>query len=281
MATNCNTGNCISYNFGKCVFYSGEGATYTIGGVIVTISPQESIDDVVDTLFYTLANYSGPVGPQGIQGIQGIQGPVGPAGAAGADGADGADGDTGYSGIPLFAFRRSATVPSTPTGGVFDYDTKLFTTPPTGWYTTPPAGSNPCYISVYEIVEQWTTGTLVLTGGWSTPVIVFQDGLIGPIGLPGLNGNYITVINNVTTCLNGGITIGYYDGVTATLISSYDFCNPKTGRGIAVFTNYAVAPTDANLATLYANVDGFCKPGTFITGSDVLKAGDIWIKPAL
>jgi len=107
-------------------------------------------------------------------------------GTDGVNGIDGADGADGLSVAQLVIWRRASSQPSTPSGGSFDFGTKTLT-PVTGWFTSPPAGSDPLYSSLATASVTGTTGTdTSLT--WSTPEITVQDGADGADGADGGDG---------------------------------------------------------------------------------------------
>ena len=91
--------------------------------------------------------------------------------AAGTEGLDGA------SYLTVTVWIRSATPPATPTGGSFNF-TGLILTPPTGWTSTVPAGTDPVYISTALASTVGTTG-LDDSLSWSDPVLAFQNGADG------------------------------------------------------------------------------------------------------
>ena len=80
---------------------------------------------------------------------------TGTPGADGTDGTDGTDGVNGNKFVPIF--KRSATLPATPTGNLT----------PAGWSTSIPAvNGQPAWRSDGEI-----SGASTLVGSWTTPVL--------------------------------------------------------------------------------------------------------------
>jgi hypothetical protein len=78
------------------------------------------------------------------------------------------------------AFRRSATLPATPTGGSFDFGANTLT-PPASWSATVPAGTDQLYVVQFTFAVSGSTG--VVSGGtWSTPVVQALNGLPGVPG---------------------------------------------------------------------------------------------------
>ena len=108
--------------------------------------------------------------------LVGPQGATGNTGAAGSDGMDGVDGR--YN---LEIFIRSATAPTTPTGGTITNG--LVETAPTGWSTSiaGTTGSDQLYISQFF----YNPGSPDDTPTWSQP---FEAGAQGPTGPRGADG---------------------------------------------------------------------------------------------
>ena len=99
---------------------------------------------------------------------------------------EGSQGNPGLSVAELSIFRRASSTPSTPTGGSFTFPASL--TPPSGWYVTPPAGTDPVYISRGFAESSSSTGTdSSIT--WSTPVLFVENGTDGLPGAPGATGD--------------------------------------------------------------------------------------------
>lgn len=80
-------------------------------------------------------------------------------------------------------YQRSATAPTTPTGGQFDFDT-LTLTPPTGWSDRPIAGSDPLYVSSAIASINGTTG-VDTSIPWAAPELLVQDGESAAAGIDG------------------------------------------------------------------------------------------------
>lgn len=81
----------------------------------------------------------------------------------------------GSSSIVVEAYLRSASLPSTPTGGSYNFSNKVLTPPSGGWSQTFPSGSDPVYVIT-------ATASVVGTEGidssltWSTPVKLVENG---------------------------------------------------------------------------------------------------------
>jgi len=87
---------------------------------------------------------------------------------------DGIAGLTGLSTYLFSVFKRSATAPSTPTGGQYNFTTNT-PTAPTGWSITAPSGTDPLYVSTVLTSTSGPTG-IDSTLTWSSPVIMARDG---------------------------------------------------------------------------------------------------------
>lgn len=95
----------------------------------------------------------------------------------GAEIVDGVNGVDGNSIAQLVVYRRAASAPATPTGGSFDFDTKVLT-PPSGWSIVPPVGTDTLYSSLTTAAVEGTSGVdNALT--WSTPAASGVDGVTG------------------------------------------------------------------------------------------------------
>jgi hypothetical protein len=99
-----------------------------------------------------------------VQGLDGAQGPQGPQGVAGS---------AGTSVAEINAYIRSASAPSTPSGGSFNFSTQALTAP-SGWNVGVPAGSDPVYVA-RGVATAATIGATA-TPTWSTPALAFSDG---------------------------------------------------------------------------------------------------------
>ena len=123
-----------------------------------------------------------------------LPGVAGPQGPAGTNGTNGTDGD---SIVVLKIYKRSAGMPSNPIGGSYVFDTNTLT-PPSGWSSGVPSGTDPCWVSHGTASVTGTTGTDVSIT-WSTPpVIAFENGADG-----------ITLLQTLTSA-SSDITSGSY-----------------------------------------------------------------------
>ena len=93
---------------------------------------------------------------------------------------NGVDGNNGLSVAQLTIYKRSASAPTTPSGGSFNFGT-LALTPPSGWSTTIPAGTDPVYSCHGNASIVGVAGT-DSSIPWSTPLKVVQNGTDGAVG---------------------------------------------------------------------------------------------------
>jgi hypothetical protein len=129
---------------------SSSNCTVSIGGSTGIYSVSAMTADTASATFQAV--YSGVT----IQKVLSLsKSRTGTAGAPGADGTDGTDGVNGNKFVPIF--KRSATLPTTPTGNLT----------PAGWSTSIPAvNGQPAWRSDGEI-----SGASTLVGSWTTPVL--------------------------------------------------------------------------------------------------------------
>jgi len=90
------------------------------------------------------------------------------------DGADGSNGTDGDSVHVSTIYRRLGSAPATPTGGSYNFTTKLLTEP-TNWSAAIPAGVQDLYSSVGTWSINGTTGTDSSTT-WSSPIKIANGG---------------------------------------------------------------------------------------------------------
>lgn len=90
-------------------------------------------------------------------------------------------GDDGKSVFNAPIFKRDTSAPSAPSGGTFNFGTNVLT-PPSGWSTTVPSGTDPIYQANFQFSISGDTGT-VTAGTWSTPVVIAENGNDGTDGL--------------------------------------------------------------------------------------------------
>ena len=139
------------------------------------------------------------------------------------------DGEQGVPGDPsmvpgppgLFerrVFRRSASAPSTPTGGSYNSETAVLTAP-SGWSTTPPSGANSLYISFATI----DPGNSYSLSAWSTPFEATGDtGEPGPSGtLSATTVVYYTVQQSATPARPSATSYNFSTGAFAGLTNRW------------------------------------------------------------
>lgn len=123
-----------------------------------------------------------------------LPGVVGPAGAAGSNGSNGADGDHI---VVLKVYKRASSTPAQPGASSYDFST-LTLTPPAGWSTSVPAGTDPCYVS-HGTASVTPPATVDSSITWTNPPeIAFENGADG-----------ITLLHTLTSA-SSDITSGAY-----------------------------------------------------------------------
>ena len=89
------------------------------------------------------------------------------------------DGAPGANAATVFLYRRSATTPAVPSvTSTYTFATGVLTGQNNSWTQAIPAGTDPLYVITAAAVGTGTTDT-ILTGEWSSPVILAQDGVAG------------------------------------------------------------------------------------------------------
>lgn len=120
----------------------------------------------------------------------------------------------GSSSIILDVYLRSASLPSTPTGGSYNFSNRTLTVPSGGWSQNFPSGSNPVYVSTTQATVVGTTGTdSNLT--WSSPIKLVEDGADGATGA---STNIIFQRSSTqpsTPSPSAGIPAGWYDDASS------------------------------------------------------------------
>ena len=163
----------------------------------------------------------------------------------------------------VFAYRRSASAPATPTGGSYNGGT-LALTAPSLWSNTVPAGSNPIYIT--QAIAETVGGSTDSSLTWTTPAKLAQDGgdgAPGDDGAPGADGvNALTFVLSPTSialpATTAGIVTDY--GPSVSSLSVYEGetqLNFTTATSSGSLTNSSFQIYGAGLFPI-----GFITPGS-------------------
>ena len=98
-------------------------------------------------------------------------------GSDGVNGVDGADGAAGRSVAQVQIYIRSTSTPADPSGGSFNFSDQTLS-PPSGWNTDIPSGSDPVFISVgiASVIGTIATDSEIT---WGDPELAFSDGTDG------------------------------------------------------------------------------------------------------
>lgn len=144
------------------------------------------------------------------------------------------------------AAANANVVPSTPTGGTYDFSNLNFT-PPSGWSNSIPANSTAFFSSQNQFQASPLTSIVAPGLPWTTPVITGQIGANGANGANGTNGanGVSTYFYNVFQSANSAPpspTGGYYNFSTST-------GTPPSG-----WSNTATSPNGAPIWAVSATV---------------------------
>ena len=102
------------------------------------------------------------------------------------NGTNGIDGTNGRSTAMLTVYQRATELPLPPTGGSFNFSTALLT-PPSGWSTVIPEGTDPVYaVSSIASIEGDTGIDSNLP--WGDVLKILENGVDGQPGQPGSSG---------------------------------------------------------------------------------------------
>lgn len=174
------------------------------------------------------------------------------------------DGDDGISVFHATVYRRSATAPATPTGGSYNFGTGVLT-PPSSWSTSPPAGSDPLYVSVAQFSVIGQTGVDSSTT-WTSPALFVQDGADGSPGSDGSDGS------DGADGLSVHVATVYRRSASAPSTPTGGSYNFGTGA-LTPPTNWSATPPEGS-APLYVSLASFSVVGQ--TGVD---SSTTWTTP--
>ena len=132
-----------------------------------------------------------------------------------------------------FIFQQSATAPSTPTGGSWDFIANTGV-PPTGWSTTPPASPTNIVWASIAIVSSLTGSTIT----WTAPATWVQPGTPGTSGYSGISGFSGYSGRSGFSGTNGASGISGYSGSG---ISGYSGYSGYSGTGTSGYSGYSGA----------------------------------------
>jgi hypothetical protein len=159
-------------------------STATVG-VLTAIAANTGYRDIVVSVWGTgaLAAQAFTLRQTFAKSIQGA------TGATGSDGVDGVDGNDGVSTGQFTVFRRSATSPTKPSNGSYNFNTNTFTNPTNWTKDFPTTGTDPVWAST-AVVSTSTPGTTVTftSTNWGTAYQVVRDGVDGTDGATGATG---------------------------------------------------------------------------------------------
>ena len=227
------------------------GGSFNFGTEVLTAPTgwSDTVPTGTDQLFSSIALFS-VIGQTGTDSsvtwsTPAIEAMNGEDGAAGADGTNGTNGADGISTYFIQIFQRSSDEPDTPTGGSYNFGTEALTTP-TGWFASPPSGTDPVYVSTTLASTSGTTGTdTTLT--WTSPTMLVQNGADGAAGMDGTNGTNGSDGADGTNGTNGDSfrTVYLFQNGTAPPTAPSDtqgFNTNGTARAVGSWTVTATVP---------------------------------------
>ena len=132
-----------------------------------------------------------------------------------------------------FIFKESATAPSTPTGGSWNFQTNVGTAP-TGWSTTPPTNPTNIVWASIAIISSLTGSTIT----WTAPATWVQPGTPGTSGYSGISGFSGYSGRSGFSGTNGASGISGYSGSG---ISGYSGYSGYSGTGTSGYSGYSGA----------------------------------------
>ncbi len=106
------------------------------------------------------------------------------------------NGVSGYNQATIFLYQRKAgTAPSKPTtSATYTFSTGKLNTVPSGWSTSIPSGTNPCYVTTGVAISQNSTYTITT---WTDVIKLVEDG-ISPAALTVSKTEYQSGTSNTT-----------------------------------------------------------------------------------
>jgi hypothetical protein len=108
---------------------------------------------------------------------------------------------TGTSIVELTIFKRSASAPTTPSGGTYNFSSKTYATLPSGWDSSIPSGTDALYTSRATVSSSTPTATSVAISGWTTPVLSMQNGTNGSDATVNMTNLKATIEANSSTTI--------------------------------------------------------------------------------
>lgn len=152
---------------------------------------------------------------------------------------DGTPGATGNSGVVVYAYKRSATVPTDNPGQVvYSFTTNTITTDPlaNSWSKSIPSGTDPLYAVTATASSNSGTDT-ILSSEWSNPVELVRNGTAGT----NVATVYLYARNN-----NSGSAPAFVTGGLSELV--FDFTQGNLSGTTP--TNWYLSPPDVSLGSV-------------------------------
>ena len=167
---------------------------------------------------------------------------------------EGLDGINGWNSTVIYAYKRSATLPTLKAGAVvYTFSSASITTPATdalanGWTKTIPAGTDPLYVIAASTSAASTAATdAVADSDWTAPVILASDGVAG------LNGATVLIyqrntVNTAPALPNVASTYTFATGGLSGLTNGWSQTIPTSGGDylfVSTATASSIAATDS------------------------------------
>lgn len=177
-----------------------------------------------------------------------------------------ADTNDGLSVFSASVYIVAASIPSTPSGGSYNFTTKVVT-PPSGWSSSiPTVTTTPVWISTF-IFNTYDTSTPVTATSWSTPVKYSVAGNNGTNGTNGTNGS------NGTDGARGASKF-YTTGSSWSDATALAAVVARFPSGIVVNDEVTISNGSTFAMTKYWNGSAWVAPGQVIDGN-LLVSGSI------
>lgn len=193
-----------------------------------------------------------------------------PASLLAQDGVNGGTGPSGLSSAIIYIYTRSATTPTLPSATTtYTFATGALTGLNNGWVTSPPAGTNPLYVSVGTASNSGATDTIA-SGEWTSPVVLAQNGNVGDTGPAGLNAATVYLFQRTATTAppslpSSGVTYTFSTGAASGLTNGWSQSLPTTGGPYRWVTTGSAAST---------GVSDVIAPGEWAAAAILAQDGD-------
>lgn len=165
------------------------------------------------------------------------------------------DSGAGLNQATVRLYQRSSSAPAVPASTLtYTFSTGALSGTLGSWSTAVPSGSNPLYTTQATALGTGATDT-ILTGEWSAPVVMAQDGATGAAGTNGLNNAVVTLYKRGATSPSvpfGTFTYTFATGaLTGGTINGWTSDIPATD-GNPLWSITALASSNTSTASIAA-----------------------------